>query len=156
MLKVCDNEVLVTHRVWLFATPWTGAHQALLVHGILQARTPEQVAISSSRRSCLPRDGTWVSCIADEFLTIWVTGKSPKWTLGQCWYLNGGQSKFHCSTNFMITLSHFFVFHDSVHKISPLRLFSVFDLLRSTSNRLYAPQKYLSFKENNALGRLIV
>ena len=84
------------------------------------------------------------------------SGKPPKWTLGQCWCLNGGQSKFHCSTNFMIRVSHFFVFHDSVHKISPFRLFSVFDLLRSTSNRLYVPQKYLSFKENNALGWLIV
>ena len=84
------------------------------------------------------------------------SGKPLKWTLGQCWYLNGGQSKFHCSTNFMIRVSHFFVFHDSVHKISTFRLFSVFDLLRSTSNRLYVPQKYLSFKENNALGWLIV
>ena len=34
------------------------------VHGILQARILEQVAISSSRVSSLPRDQTHVSCIS--------------------------------------------------------------------------------------------
>ena len=40
------------------------------VIGILQARTMEWVAISSSRGSSPPRDGTWVSCIAGRFFTI--------------------------------------------------------------------------------------
>ena len=35
---------LLSH-VRLFATPWTAAHQAPLVHGILQARILELVAI---------------------------------------------------------------------------------------------------------------
>jgi len=39
------------------------------VHGILQARTLEWVAISFSRRSPLPRDQTWVSGIAGRFFT---------------------------------------------------------------------------------------
>ena len=39
------------------------------VHGILQARTLEWVAISFSRRSSLPRDQTWVSGIAGRFFT---------------------------------------------------------------------------------------
>ena len=39
------------------------------VHGILQARILEWVAISFSRESSQPRDWTWVSCIAGGFLT---------------------------------------------------------------------------------------
>ena len=47
------------------------------VHGILQARILEWVAVPSSRRSSQPRDGTWVfyvSCIGRQVLytsTIW-------------------------------------------------------------------------------------
>ena len=37
------------------------------VHGIIQARILEWVAILSSRRSSQPREQTWVSCIADGF-----------------------------------------------------------------------------------------
>ena len=40
----------------LFATLWTGAHQVPLVHGILQARILEWVAISFSSGSSQPRD----------------------------------------------------------------------------------------------------
>ena len=40
------------------------------VHGILQARILEWVAMPFSRESPWPRDGTWVSCIADRFFTI--------------------------------------------------------------------------------------
>ena len=39
------------------------------VHGISQARILEWVAISSSRGSSQPRDGTWVSCVAGGFFT---------------------------------------------------------------------------------------
>ena len=45
------------------------------VHGILQARILEWVAISSSRGSSQPKDRTWVSYIAGEFFTHW--GGSP-------------------------------------------------------------------------------
>ena len=61
-------------RVWLFATLWTVAHQALLSMGILQARILEWVAISSSRGSSWPRDQTHlscISCIAGAFFTCW-------------------------------------------------------------------------------------
>ena len=40
------------------------------VHGILQARILEWVAISFSRGSSQPRDQTWVSPIAGKFFTI--------------------------------------------------------------------------------------
>ena len=46
------------------------------VHGILQARILEWVAISFSRGSSWPKDRTWVSCIAGWFFTIWAIGKS--------------------------------------------------------------------------------
>ena len=63
--------------VWLFATPCS-------VHGILQARILERVAISSSRGSSWPRDWThisWGSCIAGRccffFFSFngWATGE---------------------------------------------------------------------------------
>ena len=44
------------------------------VHGILQTRILEWVAISSSRGSSWPRDRTWVSC---RFFTIWATREAP-------------------------------------------------------------------------------
>ena len=43
------------------------------VHGILQARVLEWVAISSCRGSSWPRDWTRVSCNAGIFFTIWAT-----------------------------------------------------------------------------------
>ena len=43
------------------------------VHGILQARILEWVAISFSRGSYQPRDQTWISCIAGRFFTAWAT-----------------------------------------------------------------------------------
>ena len=41
------------------------------VHGILQARTLEWIAMPSSRGSSRPRDQIWVSCTEDWFFTIW-------------------------------------------------------------------------------------
>ena len=43
------------------------------VHGILQARALEWVAVSSSRGPPQPRDRAWVSCITVMFFTIWAT-----------------------------------------------------------------------------------
>ena len=43
------------------------------VHGILQAKILEMVAILFSRGFSSPRDQTWVSCIAGIFFTIWTT-----------------------------------------------------------------------------------
>ena len=60
--------VRVLSRVWLFATPWTIAHQAPLsgssIHGIFQARILGCIAIFYSRESFQPRDWTHVSCIS--------------------------------------------------------------------------------------------
>ena len=43
------------------------------VHGILQARILEWIAIPFSRASAQPRDWTWLSCIAGRFFTFWAT-----------------------------------------------------------------------------------
>ena len=48
------------------------------VHGILQARMLEWVAILLTRGSSWPRDWTQVSCIAGRFLTVWATRDAPQ------------------------------------------------------------------------------
>ena len=53
------------------------------VHGILQTKILERVAIPFSRGSSRPRNRNWVSCIASRFFTAWTTrwGKlGPLWT----------------------------------------------------------------------------
>ena len=47
------------------------------VHGILQARVLEWVAISSSRGTFQPRDRTQVSCVAGRRFTFWATREAP-------------------------------------------------------------------------------
>ena len=47
------------------------------VHGILQARILECVAISFSKVSFWPRYWTWVSCITRRFFTVWATREAP-------------------------------------------------------------------------------
>ena len=47
------------------------------VHGILQARILEWVAISFCRGSSQPRDGTRVSHIAGRCFTLWATREAP-------------------------------------------------------------------------------
>ena len=49
------------------------------VHGILQARILEWVAILSSRGSSQPRNRTPVSCIAGRFFTLWAT-REPRFS----------------------------------------------------------------------------
>ena len=61
------------------------------VHGILQARVLEWVAMPSSRGSSLPRDGIWISyssCIGRRFFTTSTTKLkevSNKWKVLQFW-----------------------------------------------------------------------
>ena len=51
------------------------------VHGILQARTLEWVAIPFSRGSSRPRDWTCISCIGRQILYHWATREVP----GELW-----------------------------------------------------------------------
>ena len=48
------------------------------VHGILQARILEWVAILFSRRCSQFRDQTWISSIAGRFFTTWATREAPR------------------------------------------------------------------------------
>ena len=46
------------------------------VHGILQARILEWVAVPFSRESSQPRDQTHVPCVGRRILSHWTPGKS--------------------------------------------------------------------------------
>ena len=65
---VCDS--LQPHVLYV-------ACQAPRSMGILQARILEWVAISFSRGSSWPRDGTWISHIAGRCFTVWATREAP-------------------------------------------------------------------------------
>ena len=54
-------------------------HGPFIVHGILQARIPEWVAVPFSRGSSQPRDRTQVSSIAGRFVTSWATREAHPW-----------------------------------------------------------------------------
>ena len=59
---------------------WTvhGLYMDCIVHGILQARILEWVAIPLSRGSSQPRDHTQVSCLAGGFFASWATKNTQK------------------------------------------------------------------------------
>ena len=78
---------LVTQSCLTLCDPMDYSPPGSSVHGILQARVPEWVAISFSRGSSWPRDQTWVSCIARGFFTIWAKGHLQKPTANST--LNG-------------------------------------------------------------------
>ena len=60
-----------------FCDPTDGNPPGSSVHGILQARLLEWVAILFSSGSSWPRDWTQVSPIAGRFFTIWATREAP-------------------------------------------------------------------------------
>ena len=65
-------------RVQLFCKLMDCSLPGSYVHEILQATTLEWVAISFSRGSSRPRDGTHVSCIGRWILYHWATREAPK------------------------------------------------------------------------------
>ena len=62
------------------------------VHGILQARILESVALSFSRGSSQNKDWTQVSHIAGKLFTIWATREAPRWH--KCPYKKAGREIF--------------------------------------------------------------
>ena len=64
--------------IWLFCDPRDCSLPGSSVHGVLQARILEWVAISSSRGSPRPRDRTCVSCIVRQILYQWATREANK------------------------------------------------------------------------------
>ena len=63
------EKLLKSNNVWLFCDPLDYIPPDSSVHGILQARLLEWVAISFSRGSSWTRDRTQISCIAGGFFT---------------------------------------------------------------------------------------
>ena len=66
----------VTHSV-VSESMWPHGLYSTSVHGILQDRTLEWVAIPFSRRYSGPREWTWVSCIAGRLFIVWATREAP-------------------------------------------------------------------------------
>ena len=71
-------KVLVTQSCSALWDPMDCNPPGSSVHGILQARILEWVAIPFSRGSSWPRDQTQVSCIAGRLFTIWATREAPE------------------------------------------------------------------------------
>ena len=76
-LPICLNCycVLVAQSCLTVCDPMDYSLPGCSVHGILQARILERVAISFSRGSSRPRDQIQVSCTAGRFFTIRATRK---------------------------------------------------------------------------------
>ena len=75
---MCSVASVVSNSLW----PMNCSLPDSSVHGILQARILEWVAMPSSRASSWPRDWTCisgVSCIAGRFFTYWVTWAITLW-----------------------------------------------------------------------------
>ena len=68
--------VLVTQSCPTLCDPMDCSPPGFSVHGILQARILEWIAIPFTRGTSQPRDRTLVSCIAGRLFTVWATGKS--------------------------------------------------------------------------------
>ena len=65
--------VCVTQSCLTLCNPMFCSPPSPSLHGVLQARILEWVAISFSRGSSWPRDQTWISRIAGRFFIIWAT-----------------------------------------------------------------------------------
>ena len=71
-------KVLVTQSCPALLNPMDDSLPRSSVHGILQARILESVAIPFSRGSSWPRDQTQVSHIVDRFFTVWAIREAPR------------------------------------------------------------------------------
>ena len=67
------------------------------IHGILQTRILEWVAILFSREFSWPRDWTWVSCIAGRFFTVWATWSHLPGFKSQIFHLSSCLLSIHVS-----------------------------------------------------------
>ena len=70
-------KVLVTQSCLTLCDPMDCSPSGSSVHGILQARILEGIAISFSRVSSWPRDRTRISLTVDRRFTVWATREVP-------------------------------------------------------------------------------
>ena len=71
------SKLLVNNLFVFICNPMDCSPPSSSVHGILQARILEWVAIPFSRGSSQPRDWTQVSCIGGRSFTIWAIMETP-------------------------------------------------------------------------------
>ena len=74
----CLVTSVVSNFVWSYGLCSLCSPPGSSVHGILQARVLEWVAMPSSRKSSQPRDQTQVSNIAGGFFAIWTTREQQR------------------------------------------------------------------------------
>ena len=79
-------KVLVAQSCLTLCDPMDCSPPGTSVHGILQERILEWVAMPFSRGSSWPRDWTQVPCTAGRFFTIWATRKAFIIVIGFTWY----------------------------------------------------------------------
>ena len=72
-MLISEVKMLVAQTCLPLCNPMDCSPPGSSVHGILQARILERVAISFSRGSSQLRDQTWVSYIAGRLFTVWAT-----------------------------------------------------------------------------------
>ena len=128
-------------HVWLFATLWTVARQAPLVHGILQARILECVAISYSKGSSWPKDWTHAFCIfwiSRWIIYHWATWEA--WLYTQCSIIEViiYTSTFPCFQIFRLFPLFLFFFCFEISK--EYNIYWDFLLHGLTRSTLYSPQ----------------
>ena len=83
-LSYLSEWVIITQSCLTVCNPMDYSLPGSYVHGILQARILEWVAIPFSRGSSQPRDQTQVSCIAGRFFTVWATRADPPYASLTC------------------------------------------------------------------------
>ena len=74
-LMTTSSCCLVTKSYLILCDPMDYSQLGSSVHGILQARILEWIAISFSRGSSQPRDRTHISCVGRQILYCWATRK---------------------------------------------------------------------------------
>ena len=77
--KLYCGSCLVTQSCLTLCDPMDCSPSGFSVHGILQARIREWVAISFSRGCSWPRDWTPVSCTGRQILYYWATREVQQW-----------------------------------------------------------------------------
>ena len=114
-------KVLVTRSCSTLCNPIDCCPPGSSVHGILQARILEWVAIPFSRVSSQPRDQTQVSHIAGRFFTTWATKEAQIW--GRLLHLSPSTCKkeAHHSSGFLIiclqTILHWGTLLQSIYRV---------------------------------------
>ena len=86
-----------------------------IVHGLLQARILEWIAIPFSRISSQPRDWIQVSCIAGRFFTSWATREAPRILEWVAYPFSRGSSRPRNRTGVSCIAARFFQLNFQLH-----------------------------------------